>query len=1322
VKRSLVLCLLLSVWPARAGELAGRLTLNDKPATGITVSAVPYETSLEEARREARRGPRPEAIARAVTNAKGEWRLGFEVPPGQPGRIVLLHYAGPGVARGTMPGYWDTADSEECGETALRRGASLSGRVVDAEGHPLADAEVLHPLSADSVRTDAEGRFTLEGVSEFSSDITVRKAGYATIKAVGLRSGVVASVVLRRGLPLAGVVLAPDGRNPVAGAVVRVEGKDVAAFAETDSNGRFVVHELAAGRALVTADGGERGFRELTGVAIPQPTETVLTVALAPAPELRGRVLDVVARKPVAGALVDAVSGRRRLWTRSGLDGSFVVRPGPAGDWVLNAIALRYVQTTRRLARGQRTDKPVEMFLREGATISGRVTDDQRRPVAAASVKAAESAAGSRPTATAVTAADGTFALRRVPAVESLRVVATHPDFEPASIGDLALKPGERRTGVGFSLRRGAVLTGVVTSGDAPLPGAQVIVALSRGGFGAPPRSLAGPQWSWPRATTGADGRFRIGGLAPGDYVVTASKTGYAAESRDAVVLEGRGPEPMTFALGPEAVIAGSVRGKKGSGVADQFIRASAADASSRSSGSARTLPDGSFQIEGLKPGVNYNVARYSGVPDPHPKTVVAPADGVELIAAGTGRIAGRVVDVDGRPVPEFQVTAQADLSSSGYNWVSPARQDVSSEAGEFVLENAPAAVVEVRVLAKGYQPARVGGIAVEEGETNSGVEVRLTRGTALNGHVVEARSGKPVPDVEVSADATPGSVATDADGAFEIEGLPAGKVRVTARSPDYTESSETVEIRESGATVELKLSRGASVSAVIVSPSGEPQAGAEATLAQAGQGTYGAPKAISGPDGRAQFSHLSPGRYTLTAGSAGRRSKPVEVSVEADQERDDVRVVVGGGATVLASVTGLAPEERGHLSVSLWGAGTSVTGKELPDGRFEVRDFAPGPANISARVGGELERGGRFVNRQVTVPEDGSLDLELAFEVGFTLTVSVLRDGQPVEGVTVYANPTTRQTATNAIAATDASGSCRLTGLKAGTYRVTAFSSTTSSIAPEQKIDVSGDQAVELLLPSGRVVGRVVASGSGQPLAGAQVAIRSTNADGTFGLTRNATTDDTGRFQLAGLETGPLTLTAQRTGYVVETRTVTADSPDELLIQLARGDGLDVTGRDGLLGTPLGSFYARVFDASGSEIVSTYVRLDSAGRGEIPSLKPGSYSILAGASGLATAAFDGVPVPGPALAVTLTPGGTLDIDVPADRLKGGPLACVVTGPRGLPLAFRQSWTQRGALSLSSASSHISNFPAVSGTLSCSGFTAVPFTVTEGGTTRISVK
>src|ERR1700694_5814556 len=90
MKTRLAICLMLSARMVYAGELTGRLTLNERPVAGITVSALPCEMPAEQTRREARRESRPQAIGKAVTNAKGEFRIAFDVPKGQPGQLVSL--------------------------------------------------------------------------------------------------------------------------------------------------------------------------------------------------------------------------------------------------------------------------------------------------------------------------------------------------------------------------------------------------------------------------------------------------------------------------------------------------------------------------------------------------------------------------------------------------------------------------------------------------------------------------------------------------------------------------------------------------------------------------------------------------------------------------------------------------------------------------------------------------------------------------------------------------------------------------------------------------------------------------------------------------------------------------------------------------------------------------------------------------------------------------------------------------------------------------------------------------------------------------------
>lgn len=1320
VKANLAICLLLAAPAARAGEVTGRITLNDKPVPGVTVSALVVELPADLARREARREPRPAAVAKAVTNPKGEYRIVFEAAPGEPGKLASLACAGGGVASAWLPGRIDTADVEDAGEFSARKGVPLAGRIVDASGKGLADVQVEHPTGPESTRTGPDGAFSFEGVGESGNEVEARMPGWAASKALNVRGGRKdVTIVLRSALPLAGVVVAPDG-TPVAGAVVMGEARDDRGFAETDADGRFVLAAFGPGRIALYADGGEHGVREMTGLALPRREDEPLRLVLGPPRFLSGRVLDQTSRRPVAGAVVE-VPGSRRTWVRAGADGVFTIRPAPRGDLRLIAIAPRYAAGVRQVPAAEAGARPVDVFLRPAATLSGRIVDEQRRPVAGVRLRTYD--AGNRgfalPPPSTVSAEDGSFTLRRVPAAETLRVLTSHADFEPLALSNLGLKPGETRTGLALTLRRGAVVTGVVSAGGAPLAGARVTVSPGRSAYGTPPRSLSGPALNWQRTTTAADGRFRLAGLSPGDYLLRVTATGWATESRDTAVVEGRGLDPFAIALAPEAIISGRVVGKKGGPVPEQYVNAQAVDSRAGSSESARSSSDGSFRLEGLKPGVAYNLYMY-GTGASTPKAVVTPpAEHVEIVVNGTGRLAGRVVDPDGRPVTAYQVVAQSDRSSGGSGWFQSVRQDVSSETGEFAFENAPAAPLEVRVVAKGYQAGRVGGVVVEDGGAREGVEVRLSRGATLKGRVVEARGGAPVAGADVSAESAPARTTSDADGAFEFEGVAPGKARVTASSPDFASASETVDVGETGGSVELKMSPGASVSAVVVTPGGEPVSGAEVALAPAGQ-TWSNNRLSAGPDGRVRFAHLAPGRYSLTAGSAGGRSRPADVTLEADQARDGVRIVMGGGATVVVTVTGLSPDEARQLTVGVSGGGY-VDAKELPDGRFEARDVAPGRATVLARTGGWNAANSRNMARPVTVPEEGTVEVEMAFDAGFTLSVHVTRDGEGVEGVMAYARAAASEVAAFGQCTTDATGTCQMTGLRPATYTVAAASMASGSTAPEQKVDLTSDRTAELVLPSGRISGRVVASGTEQPLANVSVSVRSGEASSIVSVSNDATTDDAGRFSLSGLPAGPLKLTATKKGYVVETRPVTADGPDEIVIALVRGDGLDVTGRDGLLGTPLSSANVIIYDATGAQVLRTNIAFDSSGRGEIPSLQPGSYTIVAGAwSGYAPSTYEGVVVPGPALAVLLTPGGTLDVDVAPERLKAGQVACAVTGPRGR-LAFR-IWGIRGDLQLYSATMQLTNFPPVAGRLTCAGSVPVPFVVTEGGTTRVMVR
>ena len=187
------------------------------------------------------------------------------------------------------------------------------------------------------------------------------------------------------------------------------------------------------------------------------------------------------------------------------------------------------------------------------------------------------------------------------------------------------------------------------------------------------------------------------------------------------------------------------------------------------------TGPDGVFLLEGLVAGESYElqVLGPAGL-GPRRAGVVAPAEGVELTVTGTGQIRGRVVDADsGRAITDFQVRYQPD-AQGGMRFVMRAgpgrgrgpyeRQPFHAEDGSFVLEDVPAGRWTVEAFATGYQAGSAAGVAVGEGETAEGVEVRLSRGGVVSGRVLESRTGRPILDASVRAELV-GRPAPDDDG-----------------------------------------------------------------------------------------------------------------------------------------------------------------------------------------------------------------------------------------------------------------------------------------------------------------------------------------------------------------------------------------------------------------------------------------------------------------------------------------------------------------------------------------------------------------------------
>ena len=116
----------------------------------------------------------------------------------------------------------------------------------------------------------------------------------------------------------------------------------------------------------------------------------------------------------------------------------------------------------------------------------------------------------------------------------------------------------------------------------------------------------------------------------------------------------------------------------------------------------------------------------------------------------------------------------------------------------------------------------------------------------------------------------------------------------------------------------------------------------------------------------------------------------------------------------------------------------------------------------------------------------------------------------------------------------------------------------------------------------------------------------------GFVGMSATAS-DSNGRFALEDLEPKAYRVVVQKPAYQTETQELTAADPSgDVVIELKRGEGIGVVAKDGVYGVPLRSLSVRVLDSGGVPVYTGGVSLDSEGRGEIPSLRPGTYALRA--------------------------------------------------------------------------------------------------------------
>ncbi len=986
-------------------------------------------------------------------------------------------------------------------------------------------------------------------------------------------------------------------------------------------------------------------------------------VSLDPPTTLRGHVVDLLQRDPVAGALVWVAPGEFAVTDDRG---RYVLETSVSDLRKPRATAAWYRQGVGEI--GDRGEAPA-IALMPAAALSGRVIDREGDPIAgvkievqplppserfpSAALPADESSGRSR------TSQEGEFQVTGLAAGLGYRLTLQAEGFSPRLVEVESLEPFELRAGLELVLDWGRLAFGrIVDEDDRPVVGAEIGLRKSEG---APDEQAY---------FTDATGRFEIQDLAAGRYDLEVRGSGFAHARVPGLRVPENGDrfDFGTLVLIPGATIEGRVSDSSGQAVAGARVLVETGSASFPVGGSGPTTTDsqGRFVVADLLPGqpVALEVSRegYSSVSI---ESVRPPTDQpLSIVLSAAGYLLGKVVDHRGQPISGATVEARPDLRELA---TGPRRSPVPvrSEAdGTYLVTDVEPGMFQVTVSAEGYQQQARAGIEIESGEELE-LDFELKAGAIVEGTVTTA-DGEPV--VQASIQITPrregffgqGTAAsgqTDSEGFYRVTDAATGSAMIAVYHGNGRQLTQAVEVQPGRNVVDLDLERGFEVSGQVVFSDGAAVVGADVSIEQIVQPgmtpySFGSARGRSTSGGRFALADVKVGQYALVAsleGYATARSEPFEVTGDVS----GALLELNRGATLEGRVLGLDFDELGALAlVAQSQRGDLRRGRVDFDGAYAFDGLAPDTWHIQAQVGGS----GRSTRLRLEIPEGVSRVQEDIEFGGFTLSGIVLEGDQPLADARIGVNGST---GSSGHGLTGPDGRFRIAGLEAGEYQLMVLADT--GVQHTEALELVGNRDVHIEISTGSLYGRVFDAASGEPLAGVAITLERLDGRNPGG---RAQSNSRGEFRVARLRQGRWRAMATKSGYgSTETTAVVADATANVEIQMTPTEGVSF---EVVLesGATVPAVQVAILDASGQRIHSGHYSVIS-GKVRISTLSPGPWDLVVQGGNSAATHFT-VNAPGDQGRLVLPMGGQLQVRSP--ELEGVPMASItLTGPGGRP-------------------------------------------------------
>ena len=563
----------------------------------------------------------------------------------------------------------------------------------------------------------------------------------------------------------------------------------------------------------------------------------------------------------------------------------------------------------------------------------------------------------------AVTGADGRFRIGGLrPGAYELVARAGGRTSKDATIVGIGV--AEQVAEIELLISAGPVIRGVVLDEQgAPVGNAQVIARGQRRGE---------------RTDADRTGAFVLAGLAPGDYALIGSGQGLIPAGGTTATLVDKDLERVEVRVRKGLSIAGHVEPRQRCEVAYEAIARARAMEPVLAIPGATTAADGVFELGPSRAGAARLTARCAGGDQGSLEVVVAPgmAEVVVEVTPG-GSIAGRLVDGDGRPVAGASVMAarsgEADRTTISNGRVTSGVQGLTTSTGAYELKGLVAGTYRMSAL-EGGRPLRARGkpvaVTLAAAEAKSGVDLAIDRPTGRIAGVVIGPDGQPLADAWVSVHQDMGAIVeqmmagaakgeartitveqsddeatggaglppalTDAEGRFELTGLPHARFHVVAEAQAGKLRGRAADVMPD-ATISIRAVGLSSLSGTVTGPRG-PAAVFTVEL----DGPTPAARTFTG--GTFELGRVDPGDYTLRItsreGNADAKvtviaGQPATVAITLRANAVVVgRVVDAGGQPVAGVGVTLMPDEGpGKLRISMEGP-PPTSG---PDGSFRI-------------------------------------------------------------------------------------------------------------------------------------------------------------------------------------------------------------------------------------------------------------------------------------------------------------------------------------------------------------------------------------------------